>query len=262
MPNGQIWRPSWISSSRHISRTGHQILLKFHKVWEQIVWWCYNANRVSFRKVKVTKVNTLANCPHNMSAENAVFACVCAEIEDYNWLVSNKNDIEIIRAFFLEKSTFKVKVIFTADLQHHVCLSVRGDRPNRWSDHHQNWHAGRGLSIKWTAWTIKYVTKQEVTSQNQEWRHPCSKGLSESSLGQGNCPIVTKFDTNIEWHTDEMISVLTVTSQNRKWPLGIGSDPLKQEVEPHNQGNGPIATKLGTCIAWHIRKKMRVPDMT
>jgi len=84
-----------------------------------------------------------------------------------------------------------------------------------------------GTSPHWhLAETIEYVIKPEMTSQNQNGRHPFSSRHSVGPQGQGNCSIAPKFGTGLECHPAENVGEPEVTSQNRKWPHGTGSDAL------------------------------------
>ena len=143
-----------------------------------------------------------------------------------------------------------------------VCVFVQGWRPNRSSDCHQTWQGVRRTILLCLRDTEIDVTQPDMTSHDSEWWHPCSSGLSESPLGQGNCPIATKFGTDIQWLFGMMIKVPKMTSQNRKWPSGTGSDPLKQEVRPHRQRNDLIATKPGTDMKWEMERKIMIPEVT
>ena len=73
----------------------------------------------------------------------------------------------------------------------------------------------------------------KVTSQNRKWRHrtkmAATPSPADSQLAlrdRGNCPIAAKFGTDLEFHIAENTGEPEVTSQNRKWTLGTGSEAL------------------------------------
>ena len=96
----------------------------------------------------------------------------------------------------------------------YVWVCVQGWRPNEWSDRHQIWHEPRRQPQGWSRGIGNDATKPEMTSQGKN-------RLRRQSIGhqrQGNCPIATKFGTDLEWHIGYNIGSPEVKSLNRKWP--------------------------------------------